>query len=106
MSIITDDDIRVELDAMHDEPDEPMPIHHEPRNLGARLTLYGVFYANHVKYALDEGLVGIYDSESVARRVADYMQSSDDEGMDVEYFVCPLQVGERPELQMTWVYYE
>lgn len=115
-NIITIDDIRFELDAMRDDSDEsgefdilePKSKHPMPRDLGEKITLYGVFYSNRIPYALDEALVGIYDSESVAQRVAAHMQEANvnDEHDDVRYYIHPLRVGESPETQMSWWYYE
>ena len=116
MNVITSEDIRYELDAMLDESDEsgefdildPNSKHPLPRDLGAKLTLYGVFYSNRIPYSLDEALVGIYDSVSVATKVAAHMQEAhvDDERDDVRYYVHHLHVGELPETQMSWWYYE
>lgn len=113
MNVITAEDIRYELDAMLDESDEfdilePHVKNPMPRDLGAKLTLYGVFSSTHIPYSLDEALLGIYDSESIAQRVAAHMQEThaDDERYDVRYYVHHLRVGESPDTQMAWCYYE
>lgn len=115
MTIITAEDIRIELDAMN-EPDEPVAyVDVAAFRYGPCKPVYAVVCkCVNMRYAISGAVVGIYESEAFAKKVASAMTKNarldyehDDECCDLyEFEVVELSLNDHPDPIISWHYYE
>lgn len=116
MTTITADDIRVELDAMN-ESTEPSRFDIAALNYSNIKPVWAVVgRAVNLRYAISGALVGIYESETFAQKVADAMTENarldyEQEGDYYcdglyEYRVVELSLNDHPDPVINWHYYE